>query len=186
MQQIDKTQVNRVKQLINTYNEGKPKNEHLTQKKLAVIIDRTPESFNRSLKQNKLSKASAEAIAEFFHVRFQWVLGYDDFKTESECVISEINIARSRIDAVKVLAYIAGYDVVLFSDCKYNDTHTIEETVQAVKEGYKILDTANGNLLAYCAPERFNLICQDILELTEQRIRSYIREVTPDGEHKED
>ena len=173
MQQIDKTQVNRVKQLINTYNEGKPKNEHLTQKKLAVIIERTPESFNRSLKQNKLSKASAEAIAEFFHVRFQWVLGYDDFKTDSERVISELNIARSRIDAVKVLAYLAGYDFVPLSD-------------QAVKEGYKILDTASGGLLAYCVPERFNLICQDILELTEQRIRSYIREVTPDGEHKED
>ena len=186
MQQIDKIQINRVNELISAYNEGKAKKDHITQKKLAAIIDRTPEALNRSLSQNKLSKASAEAIAAFFHVRFQWVLGYDDFKTEAECARAELGEAQAKIRSVRILAYLAGYDVVLFSDSQYNNNHSIEETLQAVKEGYKRLNAADGKVLASCPIERFNLICQDVLELTAQRIKSYIREVTPDGEHKED
>lgn len=183
MGKLDNIQFDHITFLIENYNNGKSRENRITQAKLAQKIGLTPEHFNRALHDGKLTIKSAQKVADFFNVRLQYVLGMDNFKTENEITIRDLNDSRSKVQAVCTLAYLAGYEIDLFSDMTSDGKIEAEKAISSLKEGYKIKKA--GQILANCPLERFNLICQDILELTDQRIRSYIRETSNDGEYKE-
>lgn len=153
------------------------------QKDLAEEIGYTKEHISYIINgKRNLTEDAARAIVQMFPpTRFEWLMGYDGYKTETEKMLSEFNDFnnewKTRLRAVRVLAYLSGYNIELFSD--EENEHDVQTVLRAIKNGYKIIK--DGVVVGFCPLERFNLLALDIQELTEQRIKSYLREVSENG-----
>ena len=151
------------------------------QKELARKIGYTSEhlSYIVNGKRNLTEDAARSIVSLFPPTRFEWLMGFDDYQTAAEKEVSEFNEFRSewgaRIHAVQMLAYLSGYSIELFSE----DEHNVETIIHSVKKGYKI--TKGGVVMGCCPIERFNLLALDIQELSEQRIKSFLREISDNG-----
>lgn len=165
----------RVKQLL--------KEKKMRQSDLADLINCTPEHLCAMLNGKRtITNETAQQIADVFKpVRREWILCEDDYRTEQEKNYSQFcdwnNEWKRRLAGVQILASLSGYEIEIFqtntSKCE------IETVLQSLKEGYKIIK--NGEVLATCSLERFNLLALDCQELVEQRIKSYVREASNDG-----
>ena len=134
-------------------------------------------------KKAPLSHFVATKIVEVFpEERAEWFMGLDDYRTEKEKTFSLFsdwnNEWKRRLNAVRILAYLSGYEIELFSKDEVPKI-SVETALQSISEGYKICK--DGQVLATCPLERFNLLALDCQELVEQRIKSYVREVSNDG-----
>lgn len=131
--------------------------------------------------ERNLTPKRAGELAKVFHVRKEYLLCMDNFKTENEKELFELREWdtewKRRLNAVRVLAYLCGYEIDIFTDGKMS--HSVENVLHSFDEGYKI--QKDGKVLACCSLERFNLIALDCQELVEQRIKSYVREVSDNG-----
>ncbi|MEE0801284.1 MAG: helix-turn-helix transcriptional regulator [Gemmiger sp.] len=145
-------------------NNGKDRSE----KQIGYI-----ESGTRSM-----STEYAVLISEALDVSIDYLQLKSDYKTETERSLAEFSNFKTewqqRIDAMRVLAYLAGYEINLFE--QNEGPYQIEKAIENIKEGYKIIK--DGKVLATCTLERFNLLALDCQELVEQRIKSYVREVS--------
>lgn len=125
-----------------------------------------------------LSTEYAMLISEVLGVSVEYLQLKSDYKTQTEKSLAEFSSFstewRQRLNAVRVLAFLAGYEIEIFKE--ENKERNIEEFLRSYKEGYKICK--DGKVLATCPLERFNLLALDCQELVEQRIKSYVREVT--------
>lgn len=155
--------------------------EHkMEQKELAEKINYTKEHISYIItgQRNLTEDAAKKIVALFPPTRFEWLMGFDNFRTENEKSLSLFNDWdtewKQRLNSVRILAYLSGYEIELFEETEKK--HNIEEILHAVKEGYKIIK--DGRIVAICPIERFNLLALDCQELIEQRIKSYIREVS--------
>lgn len=154
----------------------------MAQKELAEKIGYTKEHISYIIngKRNLREDAAKAIVGLFPPTRFEWLMGYDGYKTETEKALSEFNDWNNewkvRLNAVRMLAYLSGYEIDLFPDEK---EHDIEIALKCVKDGYKIIK--DGAIVGYCPIDRFNLLALDIQELAEQRIKSFLREVSDNG-----
>lgn len=170
--ELGKKRGERVKELIKAHN--------MTQEELAYKIGYTPTHLSAVLNgRRSLTVEAAQSISELFPAtRYQWIMCFDDFKTDNEKAIkkiSDINSEwQSRLSAVRILAYLSGYDIELFKE-NNTDSDPIEYVLRSVKEGYKIIK--DGVTIATIPIDRFNLLALDVQELTEQRIKSFLREL---------
>lgn len=151
----------------------------LTQFELAELSEFSVESISKIERgERNLTLKKAEKLAKILHVRKEYLLCMDDFKTENEKELFKLREWdtewKRRLNAVRVLAYLCGYEIDIFTD--EQTSHSIETVLHSFKEGYKI--KKDGEVLACCSLERFNLIALDCQELVEQRIKSYLREVS--------
>lgn len=159
------------------------KEQGITQARLAEQIEVTPNTLSKICKgKAPLTSRIADAIVKCYpSVRREWLKGEDEYKSQTEKSLAELSSFsaewQQRLSAVKVLALLSGYEISLFKeeDNKLN----IEDALNSVKEGYKICK--DGHILAICPLERFNLLSIDCQELVEQRIKSYVREVSDNG-----
>lgn len=159
------------------------KEAHMDQKTLAAKLNYTQQHISGIINgKRNMSPAMAEAVSGIIpSASAEWLLGLSDYRSDSEKAISTLcevrDEWRSRLEAVQVLAYLAGYEIDLYTDGK--SEHDIKTVIQSVKEGYKI--RRDGEILGYCKLERFNLIALECQELVEHRIKSYLREVSGNG-----
>lgn len=154
----------------------------LTQFQLAELSDFSVESISKIERgERNLTLKKAEKLAKVLHVRKEYLLCMDDFKTENEKELFKMRewdtTWKRRLNAVRILAYLSGYEIDLIT--RKEGPYQIEETLHDIKEGYKI--GKDGKIIATCSFERFNLLALDCQELVEQRIKSYVREVSDNG-----
>lgn len=159
------------------------KEQGITQTKLAEQINVTPNTLSKICKgKAPLTYRIADAIVKCYPlIRREWLMGLDEYKSQAEKSLAELSNFNTewqqRLNAVKVLALLSGYEITLFNG--ENNKLSVDDALNAVKEGYKIYK--DGQLLAVCPLERFNLLSMDCQELVEQRIKSYVREVSNNG-----
>lgn len=125
--------------------------------------------------RKKLSEKKAKNIIQKYpQYRLEWILGKDDYKTEQEKSFAELkeimSESKMKLLAFQTLAQLLGYYIYLTD----NPTNDVGEMVEAVKRGYTI--QYKGKEVGRIPIDRFNLLAQDILELTELRIKSFLRE----------
>lgn len=174
-QEVNPKSADRLKQLYQDHNitqEWLSKKTGISQNTLSRIAN----------KKTALSHVVATEIVKALpDERVEWLMGSDDYRTESEKTFSLFsdwnNEWKRRLGAVRILAYLSGYEIDLLSEDK--SKNSIETVLQSIKEGYKICK--DGQVLATCSLERFNLLALDCQELVEQRIKSYVREVSDNG-----
>lgn len=122
---------------------------------------------------------------EFPGTNVAWLLGVSNHQTMTEENLAEFSEWdtewKRRLMAVRTLAFLAGYKIDIFPSKGDSAKITVETALQSVQEGYKI--RKNGQELGTCPLERFNLLALDCQELVEQRIKSYLREVSDNGKH---
>lgn len=173
--ELGKKRGSRVKQLL--------KEQKMRQIDLAGKIHCTPEHLCAMLNGNRtITNEMAQSIADVFTpIRREWILCEDNYRTEQEKNYSQFcdwnNEWKRRIAGVEILASLSGYEIEIFSTG--TSKCEIEMALRSLKEGYKIIK--NGEVLATCSLERFNLLALDCQELVEQRIKSYVREVSDNG-----
>lgn len=174
-QEINPKSADRLKQLYQEHN--------ITQEWLSGESGISQNTLSRiANRKTALSHAVATEIIKVFpNERVEWLMGLDDYRTEKEKTFSLLsdwdNEWKRRLGAVRILAYLSGYEIDLFPTDQ--SSVSVEEALQSVKEGYKICK--NEQVLATCSIERFNLLALDCQELVEQRIKSYVREVSDNG-----
>ena len=167
----------RLKQVLN--------DQKMKQRELADILDCTKEhiSYIVTGKRNLTEEHAKKIVAQFPHIRLEWLMGYDDFRTEYEKGINEFlqwgEENTSRRNAVKALASLAGYEIVDLWDYVGSTGRPLEEVFNFQRQGMQIKQ--DGKLLANIPVDKFNLLALDIQELAELRIKSYLREVKEDG-----
>lgn len=158
------------------------KDEKITQITLSERIGISQNTISKILNgKSPMSHYVATEIHRVFpRYRIDWLMGDSEHKTDAEKGLTEFaewnDEWQKRLYAVRILAYLAGYEIDLFPQ---NNGMSLDEVFARIKSGYQI--TQNGEVLGYCPLERFNLLALDIQELTEQRIKSYLREVSKDG-----
>lgn len=123
--------------------------------------------------RKKLSRKKALAIVNHFPwLRTQWILGEDDYKTEAEKNLSQFKTDYSSIKmrgyAFLMLAELCGFNIYI------PKTTDAESLVKSIHEGYLIQH--GSDVVGHIPLEKLNLLSLDIQELTEQRIRSFLRE----------
>lgn len=156
----------------------------LTQAQLAELAEfESVESISKIERgERNLTLKRAEMLAKVLQVRKEYLLCMDDFKTENEKELFKWREwdteQKRRLNAVCMLSYLCGYEIELFSKDE-GPKISIETALQSISEGYKICK--DGQVLATCPLERFNLLALDCQELVEQRIKSYVREVSDNG-----
>ena len=160
--------------------------EHgMEQKELSERIHLTKEHISYIVTgKRSLTRDNAKLILRLFpNVRYEWLMGYDDFKTEFDKELHELgqwsNEEETRRKTVKTLAFLAGYEIIDLWDYAGNTGRSIEDLLSFQHQGMQI--KKDGELLANIPAEKFNLLAIDIQELAELRIKSYLREVAEDG-----
>ena len=133
-------------------------------------IDNNDSFTNDIFKGRKtLSKKKAMNIVNAYPwLRIEWILGEDDYKTENEYMFKDISEIQLRGHAFITFAQLCGYQIYL---SKMED---IDNILDSVKRGYTI--QKDNQIIGNIPLEKFNLLSLDIQELTEQRIKSFIRE----------
>lgn len=155
-----------------------------TQKSIAAKAGISENQISRIRKGTApMSHAIATLIAnQYPPIRWQWLMGLDDYKTEEDKMVSEFRQFKNENDnrqtAVRILAQLAGFEIGL--DIGNQNEDSLRNISNSMKKGYHI--KKDGEVLGYCSLERFNLLTMDILELTEQRINSYLREISDEKE----
>ncbi|MCE5190028.1 MAG: hypothetical protein LLF75_12725 [Eubacteriales bacterium] len=129
--------------------------------------------------KRRLTTDSAVRIAKMFPpVRFEWLMGYDDFKTLADKKISElrkpINEGNLLLDAVTMIAYTAGYEIVLFDKTEESGLINIDDALKNIKEGYKIY--RGGKMVATCSLDRFNGTANEIFDFAKFMIQKLVGE----------
>lgn len=174
-QKVNPKSADRLKQF---YREHK-----ITQERLSEVTGISQNTLSRIANgKAALSHVVATEIVKVFpDIRVEWLMGLDDYRTENErtfSLFSDWNREwKRRLGAVCILAALSGYEINLFPENEAKAS--VEVALESIKEGYKI--TKDGQVLARCTLERFNLLALDCQELVEQRIKSYVREVSKDG-----
>ena len=159
--------------------------QKMKQRELADILDCTKEhiSYIVTGKRNLTEEHAKKIVTLFPHIRLEWLMGYDDFKTDNEKGINEFiqwgAENTSRRNAVKALALLSGYEIVDIWDYAGKTGRPIEELFDFQRQGMQIKQ--DGKLLANIPVDKFNLLALDIQELAELRIKSYLREVEEIG-----
>lgn len=175
-QEVNPKSAERLKQLYQEHN--------ITQEWLSGETGISQNTLSRiANKKTALSHTVATEIVKVLpNERVEWLMGLDDYRTEKEKTFSLFsdwnNEWKRRLNAVRILAYLSGYEIELFSKDE-GPKISVETALQSISEGYKICK--DGQVLATCPLERFNLLALDCQELVEQRIKSYVREVSNDG-----
>ncbi len=158
------------------------KKNGIDQNDFAATIGYTEEHISYIIngKRNLTESAAKRVVSLIPGTRIEWLMGYDKYETEFEKGFSEFaewdNEWKNRLNSVRVLAYLAGYEINLFPE---NNGMDLDAVFSHIKSGYQI--SKDGKVLGHCPLEHFNLLALDIQELTEQRIKSYLREVSTDG-----
>lgn len=145
----------------------------MTQEEFGKIIFETEKGYTNEImngKKNfsplKQKIAINNILREFPYIRKEWLLGEDGYKTEEEKNFAQFfNVCsdlESRNEAFCVLARLCGYS---FQSPNYFGSMT---------KDYPIFH--EGKAIKRISRERFELLTLDILELTEQRIKSFLRE----------
>lgn len=99
---LTKERGGRVKQLLHEHN--------IRQIELADKISVTPEHLNAILNGKRtLTLEHAQSIAKLFNVRFEWIMCFDDFKTEHERISAALNGPSDRQALIERLIKIHGY-----------------------------------------------------------------------------
>lgn len=174
-----KTRGSRVKELL--------KENGMKQRELAEKLDYTNEHLNRILngREPLTEKTASEIVKIFPSVRIEWILGLDDFRSESEKGWTQFFEQKSewdkRLTAFRLLLDLAGYEIQLRNE---DNQDTLSSIINGISEGYII--KKDGVILGRCPIERYNLMAFDIQELAEQRIKSYLREAKGIGEYHTD
>lgn len=94
--------------------KGLVKQHRMTQLKLAREIPVAPENLSSILNGKRtLSVDTAERIAAIFkgEITANWLMGYDDFKTEADRVSFIVGKSYSREDLIKNLITLHGYTI---------------------------------------------------------------------------
>ena len=99
---LSKERGGRVKQLLHEQN--------VRQIELADKIGVTPEHLNAILNGKRtLTFEHAQSIAKLFNVRFEWVMCFDDFRTEDERICAALSGPGERLALIERLMGIHGY-----------------------------------------------------------------------------
>lgn len=78
----------------------------LTRERFAETINYTPQHLSRLLSKTNPTPVTidtANRIAQVYHVRYEWVMGIDDYKTDTDCMEAQVERAQAIGDAVHCL-----------------------------------------------------------------------------------
>lgn len=129
-------------------------------------------------KQAMSYRVASDIASAFPGVRVEWLMGNDDYMTDEEegiCLASTIAVESfTRTKAVRSLLSLSGYE--------FGNTDSQSKAAE-MREYYLhgIPVKKDGVLVANIPAKKFLLIEQDIQELAELRIKSYLREVEESG-----
>lgn len=89
------------------------KENGITQKKLAEMLFISQQTISKiANKSGNLTEETAERISKLFpQYRLQWLLGFDDFKTDDERINASINRRAEYIDLTEQLLFSHGYTI---------------------------------------------------------------------------
>lgn len=159
------------------------KKRHLTQAKLAEQAGCSLESISKVERgERNLTEKMAGKLENVLGVQKEYLLCYSDSPTITDRVLFELAGEKVALDmqklALSLLAELSGYTLEI-PDVEEQGLITLQEYSELKMEWCKIWK--NGELLASCTQRRFELLALDCQELVEQRIKSYIREVSGNG-----
>lgn len=148
----------------------------MTHKDFAEAIGYTKEqvSFMVNGKRN-ITVYSARAIAEKFpSVRFEWLMGYDDFKTEADRISAIVGKSYASEDLIDNLISLHGYIV--------NDV-TSSQPVQKGEDGCeyhepKLSITSPKGAVRFLSPKEFSDLIKTIDDYIEMQLLFHFREPT--------
>lgn len=161
------------------------KNSDMTATELARRVHCSQQHISRIMNGKCSLKPDFAALIakEFPGTNAAWLLCLSEHKTTTEENLAEFSEWETewkrRLMAVRTLAFLAGYEIEIFAGKGDSTKIDVAAALQSVHEGYKI--RKDGQELGTCTLERFNLLALDCQELVEQRIKSYLREVSNNG-----
>ena len=160
--------------------------QKMMQRELAEKINCTKEHISYIVrgKRNLTEEIAEKIILLFPHVRFEWLMGFDDFESDFSKEVDAFGQwgkeEETRRKAVKALAFLSGYEIEdIYDFMQVKGNCPVEEIIKFNTRGYPIKQ--NGEVVSYIPAEKFNLLALDIQELAELRIKSYLREVEDSG-----
>ena len=171
----------------------------LNQKQLADMLHYTEQHISLILTGKRpLLPETAKEIAKLFPpVRFEWIMGYDDFRTPTE--YKEFPHAKAAVDkqfakqAVTILADILGYkfkivgsrgvpfsldEVMGVSD---EARELLAKQVDAIRGDCKYEVTRNGINVADISIDEFNSLVLEIKDFTEFKLSKLCKEAPDNG-----
>ena len=149
----------------------------MTQKQLAKELNYTEQHLSLIIKgKRRLTTEAARKIAEMFPgTRYEWLMGYDDYRTVAEKGIHDLEMVKTITEiqayTISELASMSGY-IVEFPGL--GDKFIRVPLLPSGNDPWCRI-WKDHELLAVCTQEQFNLLALDCQELIEQRIKSYIR-----------
>ncbi len=113
------------------------KQHGMTQLKLALEIPVAPENLSSILNGKRaLSADIAERIASIFkgEITANWLMGYDDFKTEAERISYIVRKNYSQIDLIQNLITLHGYTIMDVTDEDGYQSKKVEDSPEKADE----------------------------------------------------
>lgn len=181
--QINRLRGERVKSLLSEHG--------MTQKELAEKIGYVPEhlSFIVNGRRN-LTEEAAHAISALFPgVRFEWLMGFDDFKTERDYHLAPIREPLMKtVDRhiiFTVLLHSLGYDVKILDNSDFPnlnidniDFENVLKMSQQLDRIYYLFSRDNTEI-GRCSPFEYESLISDIFDYADFKIKKICERQDP-------
>lgn len=115
------------------------KERHCTQAQLAEELDCSENHISMIVRgKRNLTIENAKKISKIFHVRLEWLLGFDEYRTDEQRVSAIAEKKYGRRDAIRNLIDLHGYEVnvekVLTVEKKDSEEEQLEARRKALSE----------------------------------------------------
>lgn len=156
-QELTNLRADRAKSLFDWWKANHP-GERKTQQELANYMGILPESLNAKLNRKRtLTENDARKIAEFFSVRFEYIMCFDDFPTFADLNAHAIQTAQQEGNLLYAglycLATLSGYQIETPFTGLSKDGKA-EDLIAAIKGGFTI--ERNGKRISLSLEEMNN------------------------------
>ena len=152
--------------------------EGITQKDLSKKIHISPQTISKIINQrSSLTEDNAKRIIDLYpKYRFEWLMGYDPYKTTSELNLAILSQAQQEGDklllGLQAFASLCGYEISL--PLSANGSKDAMEIVEAIKLGYAI--NRKGKTV-YISIDNMNRLQNEICDFVEFKLKKIVEEV---------
>ena len=151
--------------------------EGITQKDLSKKIHISPQTISKIMnKRASLTEDNAKRIIDIYpKYRFEWLMGYDPYKTRSDLNFAILSHAEQQGDklllGLQSFASLSGYEISC--PLSSSDSKAVKEIVDAIKLGYEI---NHHGKTAFISIDNMNRLQNEICDFVEFKLKKIVEE----------
>lgn len=151
--------------------------ERIKQKELSEKILLSPQTISKIInKKSSLTEDNAKRIIDLYpQYRFEWLMGYDPYKTTAELNIAILSQAQQEGDklllGLQAFASLSGYEILI--PLSASGSRDVMEIVEAINHGYSI---THAGKTVFISIDNMNRLQNEICDFVEFKLQKIVEE----------